>query len=121
MLKMDLLRLPTGGIIIVGSYYSWGYYIGFSAIVLLFYLPLAKLPELAKTELLLIFQLIGWFLPVSMPNMTLQYFSSPCLFYWDLIQTIVPITGLKLLYGIHCMELLDCCYSSLTSEPLCCP
>lgn len=50
--------LPTRVIIIVGSCYSWGYYIGFSAIVLLFYLPLAKLPELAKIEYLLTFQLI---------------------------------------------------------------
>lgn len=95
MLKMDLLHLPTGEIIIVGSCYSWGYYIEFSAISILLFLSLAKLPELAKTELLLISQLIGWVLPVSMPNMTLQCFSSPCLFYWDLTQTIVPITNLK--------------------------
>lgn len=121
MFKMGLLHLPTGEIIVVGSCYSWGYYIRFSAISILLFLPFAKLPELAQTELLLILQLIGWVLPVSMPNMTLQCFSSPCLFYWDLTQTIVPITDLKSLYGIHCMELLDCYYSSLTSEPFCCP
>lgn len=43
--------------------------------------PSPKLPELAKTELLLIFQSMGWALLVSRPHTTLKYFSNPCLSY----------------------------------------
>lgn len=99
-----------GGIIIVGSCCSCSYYFRLSTT---FYYLISPF-QCARFELLLIFHLIGWTLHFQMTcNSVLQ--QCLVLSYWDVLQTTVPITDQRLL-PVHCIGLLECFYSSLTTD-----